>query len=158
MVTLVKFGHGEISNVHGTEIGGPQNPILVRGKCRRRFYDHCTEDTGWTKAQKESQSTEFECPRDQVMIGRKHDGGENGKTMYKCALMYNDGYKFYVSGDKWSDWTKESTFTYIYPLYKVMTGREHQGGEGGKTRYKCSDVIDTKEYPFNSRLTVGQTK
>ncbi len=26
MVTLVKFGHGEISNVHWTEISRPKNP------------------------------------------------------------------------------------------------------------------------------------
>ena len=121
MVKLVLF----LGTVHG------QDPSVVT-----------VVATGWGQSHRESGSY-FVCPANQVMIGRIHTGDENGQTRYQCGLVKNDGHTFEVPGStaQWSSWcNKESSCTYVCPVGKVMTGRQHNGDENGKTRYQCAEV------------------
>ena len=109
-----------------TTYGDDPTAIIVQG-------------TGWSSSQKESDSS-YVCSSNQVMIGRRHSGDENGQTRYMCGNVLNDGYKFQVTSSTWSEWMKESDSTKVCSTNKVMTGREHKGDENGNTRYRCSLV------------------
>jgi hypothetical protein len=86
----------------------------------------------------------FECPDGFVLIGRFHEGDENGATAYRYApLAPRPTAKLVVTtGDhRWSDWIKESTGTWFRaPTDRVLTGCEHTGDENGGTRYRTSAV------------------
>ncbi|WP_420125976.1 hypothetical protein [Longimicrobium sp.] len=86
----------------------------------------------------------FICPDNYVIVGRSHDGDENGLTYYKyVALRYNDDVLM-TSDPVWSDWMQESGTSssgyseFVCPPGTVMTGREHKGDENGDTRYRYS--------------------
>ena len=41
----------------------------------------------WSAGVPENKNT-FECPANQVLVGRRHDSDENGDTFYKCASIW----------------------------------------------------------------------
>ena len=101
------------------------------------------QHTGWTIARKES-GNKFVCPEDEVMIGRRHDGDENGDTSYLCARLLDDGnWVGIAETESWSSWERESSSSFTCPSGEVMIGREHQGDENGNTRYLCSSFTSS---------------
>ncbi len=102
---------------------------------------------GWLPEQKESNSN-FVCPAATVMSGRWHNCknkgekcDENGNSTVYCTNISANGVQFGVGAGTWSGEIKESDGTsYLCPADKVMTGRQHQGDENGKTKYQCSPL------------------
>jgi hypothetical protein len=94
---------------------------------------------------KESNST-FECPADMVMIGRKHEGDENGNTYYQSAPLVVDpstgqtGVAKISDQSGWIDGGKQSSLSYKAPEGYVIIGRKHDGDENGHTFFKISRV------------------
>jgi hypothetical protein len=93
-------------------------------------------------------TSEYICPDNQAMIGRKHQGDENGNTSYLCGKVYYNGAEVPISTGassftyaSWSPRMKESNSYYICPVNKIMTGRLHQGDENGETAYLCTPII-----------------
>jgi hypothetical protein len=82
------------------------------------------------------------------MTGRWHDCknkgekcDENGNSTVYCTNIASNGVQFGVGAGTWSGEIKESDGTsYLCPTDKVMTGRQHQGDENGKTKYQCSPL------------------
>jgi calcium-dependent phosphoinositide phospholipase C len=101
----------------------------------------------WLPEQKESASN-FACPSGTVMTGRWHNCknkgekcDENGNSTVYCTNIEANGVLFGVGAGTWSGEIKESDGTsYLCPTDKVMTGRQHQGDENGKTKYQCSPL------------------
>lgn len=95
---------------------------------------------------KESNST-FLCPANMVMIGRMHQGDENGNTYYKSAPLMVDpstgqtGTATIANQSDWIDAGKQSALSYQAPAGWVITGRKHDGDENGKTYFKISQVF-----------------
>jgi hypothetical protein len=95
---------------------------------------------------KESNST-FECPAGMVMIGRQHQGDENGNTFYQSAPLILDpnthqtGTVTLSAPSNWIDAGKQSALSYKAPNGYVITGRKHDGDENGQTYFKISQVL-----------------
>lgn len=89
----------------------------------------------------ESSEYKFECPDNKAMVGRGHQGDENGSTKYYCAQVmdaWNDPLQ--VGNRAWTDAIKESDSSYTCPSGKVMTGRGHKDDENGDTWYQCATL------------------
>jgi len=82
----------------------------------------------------------FTCA-DGVMIGRAHDGDENGDTRYRCGEVHQFE-KLIPIEHFWTGSTDENDFTYECPQNYVMTGRYHYGDENGSTQYQCASLKD----------------
>lgn len=92
--------------------------------------------------------SEYICPDNQAMIGRKHQGDENGNTSYLCGKVYYNGAEVPISTGassytyaRWSPDMTEANSYYTCPVNKVMTGRRHWGDENGNTSYLCTPII-----------------
>jgi len=100
---------------------------------------------------KESNST-FECPLNTVMIGRMHQGDENGNTYYQSAPLKVDpstgqtGVATIGDQSGWLDAGQQSGLTYNAPEGYVITGRKHDGDENGHTYFKISRVYVGNTY------------
>lgn len=97
-------------------------------------------------------NSKFECPSNNVIVGRKHTGDENGETVYKYGALEfentEDAEKYVIvfldSG--WSKQIKESAAEKFQCLNgHMIVGREHIGDENGMTRYKTSRVVIVKK-------------
>lgn len=96
-------------------------------------------DPTWSDEKRESNSS-FECPVGQVIVGRQHDGDENGYTKYKtCKVQILIKADADISfGDRHTIESKESDGEWVERVdtdktYEVMVGRDHDGDENGKT-------------------------
>lgn len=98
----------------------------------------------WSEWEKESDSS-FTCPEDTVIVGREHNGDENGDTRYKYASVSLHSSPMKTVNGEWSAWDKESDSNFICPENTVMIGREHDGDENGDTRYKYANIIPSEE-------------
>jgi hypothetical protein len=92
---------------------------------------------------KESEGKWFECPKDMLMIGRRHKGDENGSTYYTCAkFIHADAPVRLADKIYGSEKIKESAGTAFRALWgNVMAGRWHKGDENGETQYKYGHPI-----------------
>ncbi|MEU6424926.1 hypothetical protein ABZ860_03440 [Microbispora sp. NPDC046973] len=93
----------------------------------------------WTYAQKENHSS-YVAPLDQALVGRWHQGDENGSTRYRTAALYWQGRQVRLTGAYWTGEYKESSHITQAGYNQVMTGRSHDGDENGKTRYQYATV------------------
>lgn len=88
-------------------------------------------------------TSSFQCPSNQMMIGRQHDGDENGDTRYRCGKFVADTSPTVFGAPNVSAPIQESgksgdgTSSYTCPANMLMGGREHDGDENGDTRYTC---------------------
>ena len=86
----------------------------------------------------------YVCPSGQGMIGREHQGDENGNTRYQCAWIFMQGSLVEFTPLDWGPWIQESgkntngQSTYVCPKDTFMIGRQHKGDENGDTRYQCA--------------------
>ena len=106
-----------------------------------------TSKIGVSSPIKESNS-KYEAPSGTVIIGRKHDGDENGNTEYQYAPLRvdpndaaNAGATIALSNATWTDSQKQLDFDYQAPSGWVIIGRKHDGDENGQTSYKIAQVI-----------------
>lgn len=98
---------------------------------------------------KESNSS-FICPESShVIVGREHEGDENGNTWYKYGELKIvkplTGSNLELTGVRLSktfctDYMKESSSCFMADD-NVIVGREHNGDENGKTRYFYKKVF-----------------
>ncbi|WP_141729027.1 hypothetical protein [Pseudomonas putida] len=132
----------------------------------------------------EESGSSFNCSATQVMIGRKHEGDENGDTTYTCQtvngngtekILFNEDYsspKMSECGrrkpgsltDEQPDKNCTEAVTYnkdqVDPIYftcptdSVMVGRDHEGDETGYTTYRCATLYKDKEVEANKLVVV----
>ena len=113
-----------------------------------------TPDDDWSAAKKENRTNDnadgpITCESNKVMIGRQHDGDENGNTQHKCASVKQTDTALTVGPKSTHDISKESTlYKFECPDNKVLVGRGHQGDENGSTKYYCAQVIDAWDKPL----------
>ena len=117
----------------------------------------------------------FTCSNDKVMVGRKHEGDENGDTYYTCQTVQGRNQETFVIKESFTsakieecgrrkpdgedkdapdktcaeavNYDKDS-MDYIYftcPTDSVMIGRAHKGDENGYTDYKCATLYKNTE-------------
>ncbi|MCX2891032.1 MULTISPECIES: hypothetical protein [unclassified Pseudomonas] len=85
----------------------------------------------------------FTCNADQIIWARGHEGDENDKkTTYKCATYKHGSTELSISDNEWTPWIHEHYDEwFMCPEDTVMTGREHEDDEEGKTRYRCGKLM-----------------
>lgn len=110
----------------------------------------------WSAGDTERKS-DFTCNGNEVMVGRKHDGDENGNTFYKCGIA-NPAAPFQLSERVESSVIQESNSYYMCPQNKVMTGRSHTGDENGDTTYRCAAIKDAQGNRINLVRSEWTTK
>ncbi|MFS0827927.1 hypothetical protein [Pseudomonas phoenicis] len=94
----------------------------------------------------------FTCPANQVMLGRSHEGDENGDTKYRCGALYQgtpeDNKRVSVWPGTWSPAIRESDSEHSCPTDEVMVGRAHKGDENNDTRYLCAKLRAPVDAPI----------
>jgi len=76
-----------------------------------------------------------------VMVGRKHDGDENGPTTYTWAQPYDGPDKCELGEATWTPDQKQSATNFICPEGHVLVGRYHRNDENGATKYQHASII-----------------
>ncbi|MEE1920595.1 hypothetical protein V0R50_09090 [Pseudomonas sp. 148P] len=98
-----------------------------------------TAPRAWQGAGSEEDS-KFHCGGDFIMIGRAHIGDEEKKTDYRCATASQASEGVTLKNHREDEGQDENDSYYVCPVNTVMTGREHDGSETGKTRYTCAEA------------------
>lgn len=108
-------------------------------------------DLSWSAPMQESGKktgghSQYTCPSNQVMVGRYHQGDENGDTKYQCAKVKMNSTNLTLGGASWSAPMQESGkktnghSQYTCPNNQIMVGRYHEGDENGETKYQCAPI------------------
>lgn len=114
------------------------------------------EDVKWDRSIKES-AEGYNAPTNRVIVGRQHDGDENGQTKYATAIVKFNGKPTYVNNTVISQAIKESAGVWFKSSEReVITGRQHLGDENKNTFY-YTGVITTQESSFITRTVKGYT-
>lgn len=83
----------------------------------------------------------FTCDKNTIMIGRKHQGDENGPTTYTCAEVEDIwGHAMQVTPVQLHTPYKESGHEFKCPINQAIAGRNHDGDERGRTQYLCAEL------------------
>ncbi len=94
------------------------------------------ENIKWTNDIKESDSRMVDAPFGKVLVGRKHNGNENGTTAYAIGEVFFNGHPTTTIDYQSSEPKKESDgILYFTEGGRVMTSRHHYGDENGMTYY-----------------------
>lgn len=134
-----------------------QGKLEFKNKNYNEIYEICLYDSTVSEKIKEA-SSKFYCKPGQVIIGRNHNGDENGNTQYTTAKV-----KIKMKGSANEDCNtcaytsfednvmlKESQKNTgsnlraekcVDDCYYPMVGREHNGDENGNTRTWFSKLI-----------------
>ncbi len=113
------------------------------------------ENVLWSPAIKESDSSYISANR--VIVGRQHNGNENGDTKYATAIVKFNGVSTFVGDMKLFGPIKESSGIWFRTSSeRVIVGRIHNGDENGDTYYYAgaisSEAEDIKEIKVNVYL------
>lgn len=104
----------------------------------------------------ESNSSNFNCPANNVMVGREHYGDENGTTTYHCARIVIDGELVTVTPGNWSSGLRESNSNFAAPENEAIVGRSHVGDENAFTSYRTGYLTwRNKEVSLTSARWTG---
>jgi hypothetical protein len=101
------------------------------------------QNTVWTDGIKQS-DLDYNAPDGWVIVGRKHDGDENGKTSFQISqVVISDTTLVSTTDGMKSTLIKESAGIWwvaanLGNLMQVMTGTSHSGDENGNTTYTGS--------------------
>lgn len=115
------------------------------------------EDVQWHTSIKESFGR-FEAPINRVIVGRKHDGDENGKTQYATALVKLNGEGTTVLDSGSTLISKESSGEWFKSdATSVLIGRYHNRDENGYTYYYTGKIIIVPGGTIISRTVKGYT-
>ncbi|GAA3019961.1 hypothetical protein GCM10017559_50360 [Streptosporangium longisporum] len=146
-VTTVKESAGAIVSCPDNQVmtgrshTGDENGY-TKYSCSQIFIDDeqvTVERRGWVGVGRESSSL-FEAPENQVIVGRRHSGNENGYTYYEQAALWWQGRQLRVVLSPWGSDVRESNHSVSASPYHVMTGRVHYGDENGYTAYRFGSV------------------
>jgi hypothetical protein len=128
-------------------------PMLTAGQRSAAAFGYTVTPQYWSPWIKESGPvkggfSQYTCPENQAMIGRKHKGDEDGDTSYLCGKIYYNGAEVPVSRlpAHWSQAMEESASDFICPVNTVMIGRTHWGDENGDTLYLCTPILYGNNY------------
>lgn len=97
---------------------------------------------------KESDENGFDAPVNHVIIGRHHNGDENGNTTYLTGKVLYNGFPTYTTDYQGSAPIVESAgIWYNSSDNHLLVGRRHYGDENGYTIYRCASLLchPTKE-------------
>ncbi len=111
----------------------------------------------WSNGVKESDHR-FTCPDDEVLVGRAHDGDENGKTFYKCATATQNGAPIkFIDTTSYGPYKESEKDGHLYtcPKNTAMVGRSHYSDENGNTWYRCAQPISTYWNDDPMQVTLG---
>ncbi len=107
------------------------------------------EESVESSAIKESSGIWFTTDNQKVLIGRRHNGDENGNTWYTSAKVVipnsstdpaPEGTLIVPFVRQESSGMSERDSLFMCPAGSVMTGRSHVGDEGGTTKYEFSSL------------------
>ncbi|GAA3000432.1 hypothetical protein [Streptosporangium longisporum] len=93
----------------------------------------------WTSRKKEN-SSDYSAPDHHAVVGRWHEGDENGYTRYRHATVFWRGRQVLLADGDVTAGYRESNHTWQAGENKVMTGRLHRGDENGTTNYRFATV------------------
>ncbi|WP_143519191.1 hypothetical protein [Pseudomonas sp. QTF5] len=105
-----------------------------------QFGKPVTTDEPLTSDNIKESGSEYVCPTNMVMVGREHDGDENGNTRYKCAFLNGPMGQLQVAPGAWSAGQAESDHSLECAGNQVLVGRKHDGDENGHTYHKCATL------------------
>jgi hypothetical protein len=114
------------------------------------------ENGRWENWFKESSAQGFTATAGRVIIGREHQGDENGSTRYYTGIIKFNGNLTTITDYALSYSIKESSGIYFKSGNTVITGRTHYGDENGNTIYQSGSVIysSTTTIPGRFRVVV----
>ncbi|MEU4834027.1 hypothetical protein [Streptosporangium sp. NPDC023615] len=92
----------------------------------------------YTQTMPSEKNSQFICPVNQVLTGRRHVGNENAPTTYYCGTIYINGQQVFVYSGDWTQPRKESEGYIVAPADQVLVGRWHEKDENGPTRYRTA--------------------
>jgi len=100
------------------------------------------EDGVWSNWFKESSGGGFTASAGRVIIGRQHNGDENGDTRYLTAVVKFNGKPTQISNVVSAGPFKESSgIYYTTNAQQVIISRIHQKDENGNTTYQAGTII-----------------
>ena len=147
----------------------PSNTVLT-GRCHsgdengKTWYEYSTlaafdennsvvqgniivDDIQWSPWFKESSGNGYDAVENRVLVGRQHNGDENGQTRYATAIIKFNGKEVSIVNQITSDSIKESRNVWVSSdANRFMTGRHHSGDENGQTFYHFSEA----QYSFQT--------
>lgn len=99
------------------------------------------EDIVWDSPITESGSN-YNAPVNRVIVGRLHNGDENGKTQYATAVIKFNGEEALLKDSIQSSAITESNNTWFKTdSDRVIVGRKHDGDENGQTKYTSAKAV-----------------
>ncbi|MEV7806043.1 hypothetical protein AB0O28_24160 [Microbispora sp. NPDC088329] len=107
--------------------------ILINGEQARVYIGD------WGTRQKESKA-DYSAPDHQAVVGRWHEGDENGYTRYRSATIFWQGRQVLLANGDSTGYFYENKHNWQAQGNTVMTGRKHTGDENGKTWYRYATV------------------
>lgn len=100
----------------------------------------------------------FDAPINRVIVGRKHDGDENGQTQYATAIVKFNGESTTVLEYGSTLISKESSGEWFKTdATSVLIGRYHNRDENGYTNYYTGKIIIVPGGTIVSRTVTGYT-
>lgn len=112
------------------------------------------EDIKWESAIIESSGTWFNAAANRVIVGRKHQGDENGQTQYATGVVKFNGRQTYVGDMLCSNAIKESSSIWFKTDSKrIIIGRNHSGDENGNSFYNAG-IITTEAIEEKDKIKV----
>lgn len=136
----------------------PSNTVLT-GRCHsgdengKTWYEYSTlaafdennsvvqgniivDDIQWSPWFKESSGNGYDAIENRVLVGRQHNGDENGETGYAIGEVFFNGFPTTIIGYEISAPLHESDGVWFNSdKDHVVTGRHHYGDENGTTYY-----------------------
>lgn len=100
--------------------------------------------TWWNGVPEDDHS--FNCPENEVLVGRAHNSDENGDTFYRCATVSQNGAQIKFSGiEEYGPYkeSKKDGHRFSCPKDTVLVGRSHAGDENGSTYYRCAKPLSS---------------
>lgn len=106
-----------------------------------------TADSEWSSVQTE-EDHDFKCTPNGtktpgiVLVGRSHDGDENGDTKYKCATVKQFEPLNTLVNEETLENQPDDGNEVVCPSNKVLIGRKHVGDENATEYYTCANLQD----------------
>ena len=120
-----------------------EHPVLVN--TNEGIWSDQIQESG----KREGRAQGYDCPDNTIMIGRKHEGNENGSTQYKCApFIFAQDIQLKLEPGDWTAIVRESgketgigKSSFVCPDGQGMIGRIHKGDGNGYSRVRCAELV-----------------
>ncbi|MFI6792170.1 hypothetical protein ACIBG4_33075 [Nonomuraea sp. NPDC050383] len=149
----IEIRPGQVSTLRqsNSKFSCPTNEVLIgrehRGdengdttfRCGRIYIDNVQVtvlkvDIWGTKT--DENSHDYHTPANQAITGIRHDGDENGDTIYYSGALFLGGQAVQITPRQLEGWVRENNHASMGGANQVMTGRRHSGDENGWTQYE----------------------